>query len=346
VVGASGTWLAFCVLHLVLSGRWWMWLLPDIVPPPLFVAVPLLLMALAPLARPARRLIALLCTASVVVGLGFVGVNLAGLGGGGTPGPRSVHVVAWNTEYWHQDDNPDGFFGYLKAQQADVYLLQEYINFDQRTNTVTRIDDLDRIRREFPGYHVVARGELITLSRYPIVAQPLVWPDRDTPDENTDAGWQPYFERAKVLRTDLIIDTQVVSFYNVHIPVQFDVSLKPWSGAFYTAMHAKAGNRRQQFAGLAGALSANHAPWLVAGDFNTSQAMDDIDAVAAEGTDVAQAGGPLYPASWPAGGLTMWRVDWAFTHGPMHALRYALRDPDGTSDHRAQDMWLDLGGGR
>jgi len=39
-------WSAFLAAHLVLNGRWWGWLLPSLAPPPLFVAVPALLVVL------------------------------------------------------------------------------------------------------------------------------------------------------------------------------------------------------------------------------------------------------------------------------------------------------------
>ncbi|MDW4910798.1 endonuclease/exonuclease/phosphatase family protein [Streptomyces sp. ADMS] len=332
-------------MHLLLSGRYWLWLLPAIVPPILFLVVPVLLLALTPLARPAWRPIAAMTVAALLLGVPLTGFNVKGLGGGRALGPGSVHVFSWNTEYWDQDNAPARFYDFLKRQRADVYLLQEYINFDEHTNQVTRINDLARLHHEFPSYHIVTRGELVTISRYPVVAHPLVTPDRYTADEGTQAGWLPYFERAKVLRTDLRIGSRVMSFYNVHIPVQFDMSKKPYGGTFYTAMHQKAGSRRQQFAALTREIRTGDRHLLVAGDFNTSPAMGELRRVKKLGQDVTEAGGPLYPVSWPAdGAVTTWRLDWAFVRGGPQPLRYRLLDPVGLSDHRAQDMWVNVGG--
>jgi len=344
---ASTVWLLFCLMHLLLSGRYWLWLLPAIMPPVLFLAVPALLLALAPLARSAWRPITATTVAALLLGAPLTGFNIQGLGGGRALGPDSVHVFSWNTEYWDQDDDPVRFYDFLKRQHADVYLLQEYIGFDEHANQVTRIDDMARLHREFPGYYIVNRGELVTLSRYPVVAQPLVAPDRYTADEGTRAGWLPYFERAKVLRTDLRIGSQVMSFYNVHIPVQFDMSKKPYAGAFYTAMHQKDGSRQAQFAALTRQMRTGDRQLLVAGDFNTSPAMGELGPVKKLGQDIAQAGGPLYPVSWPADGVvTAWRLDWAFVRGGPQPQRYRLLDPGGLSDHRAQDMWINVGGSR
>ncbi|HEY0697502.1 MAG TPA: hypothetical protein VGD43_06795, partial [Micromonospora sp.] len=47
VVAFAVAWLLFVLLHLALTGRFWFWVLPDLVPPPVFTLVPLLLLAVA-----------------------------------------------------------------------------------------------------------------------------------------------------------------------------------------------------------------------------------------------------------------------------------------------------------
>ncbi|WBC14831.1 endonuclease/exonuclease/phosphatase family protein [Micromonospora sp. WMMA1998] len=340
----AGLWLVFCVLHYALSGRFWLWLLVDLIPPVFFVAVPAVLLALALVLRTATRRLVLATVTAVAVTLPLLGVQLAGPRPGA--GHREVRVVSWNTEYWDQDDDHGGFIGFLRSQRADVYLLQEYIHFDQSEQRVTRIDEVSRLRAAFPGYHIVIRGELITLSRFPVVGQPLVPPDRYAADEDTEVGWQEQFERAKILRTDLRVDDRVVSFYNVHIPVQLDVARAPWRAAFYRAVREKAHNRNLQYAGLARELAGNRAPTFVAGDFNTTSAMGEMGRIPDRMTDAAAAGDSWYPVSWPAGGTALWRLDWAFTAGGLTARRYELVDPAGLSDHRLQRVLVSVAAAR
>lgn len=346
VVAAAVLWAGFVLVHRPLSGRLWLWLVVDTLPPLAYLVVPVLLLGLAPLARPAWRLVSGLAVLALLAGAGLAGVNLDGVRHRADPGAAGIRVLSWNSEYWDQGDDPARFVDYLRRQRADVYLLQEYIHFDDARHVATPIDELAALRRAFPGYQVVARGELVTLSRFPVVGQPLVGPDRATPDEGTPAGWLPLFERAKVLRTDLRVGGTTVSFYNVHIPVQFDLAERPTGRAFWRTVHAKAAARRAQVDGLVAAMRGNRGPVLVAGDFNSTAAMGDLRRVAAHGRDAAEAGGPLLPLSWPAAVPALWRLDWAFTEGDVTALDYRIGDAEGLSDHRPQQMLLSVGSGR
>jgi len=47
LLGIALAWLAFVVLHRLLSGRFWLWLLPDLVPPATYLAVPVLVLAVS-----------------------------------------------------------------------------------------------------------------------------------------------------------------------------------------------------------------------------------------------------------------------------------------------------------
>jgi len=150
-------WLAFVVLHRLLSGRHWLWLLPDLVPPVSYLGVPLVL---ASVAVPTAQYWATgVATAAAVAGIGHSGLSGRRLGRGPTPPPEAVSVVSWNTRYWDQDAG--NLYAFLKAKNADVYVLQERLHgshYDPRP-----AGDLPRLREEFPGYHVATAGELITL---------------------------------------------------------------------------------------------------------------------------------------------------------------------------------------
>ncbi|GLY85592.1 hypothetical protein Airi02_035210 [Actinoallomurus iriomotensis] len=332
-------WLAVTVLHVVFSGRFWFWVLPDLVPPPVFVVVPSALLAAAAAGlcpRPRRWATTAGAAAAValVLGCGQAGLNPRALTAGGRVPAGALRVVSWNTEYWDQADDPAHFYRYLTAWHADVYLLQEYLHWVN--DGPQPVDDLAGLRRAFPGYHLAISGELVTLSRYPIVATPRIataWPD--------GPSWYSRFEARKVLRTDLSVGGRTLSVYNVHIPVQLGERrlLHP---SFYRDVHTRVRHRTAEYDALRRDVAANHDPKLIAGDFNTTPSMGEVRWFRSHLSDAVRADHALYPASWPASGPTLWRLDWAFTSG-LHVYRYGFRGSEGMSDHRAQYLRLSLG---
>ncbi|MFY1593166.1 endonuclease/exonuclease/phosphatase family protein [Micromonospora sp. WMMD737] len=333
VRGAVALWVAFVLTHWALNGRWWVWLVPAALPPLLFVVVPLALVVAAVAVRPRRRSNAALAVLGLLLGLPYGGLRpvLAV-----EPEQRGIRILSWNTEFWTQDKDPDQFYRYLHEQDADVYLLQEYLGWDlaRPIDGQRPIDDLDRLRAEFPEHTVVRRGELVTLSRLPVVAQPPVAPDPAAAGDAT-TDFDTIFREAKALRTDLRVDGSVVSFYNVHIAVQLKL-VNPVSANFWRMPRTADPQRRRQLAGLWADISTNPRPVMLAGDFNTSPAMADLDGAPRRLRD---ANDEPYPATWPAR-LPLWRLDWAFTSAPLRVDGYDLRSPDGLSDHRAQVITL------
>jgi endonuclease/exonuclease/phosphatase (EEP) superfamily protein YafD len=341
---AAAAWLGFVAAHWILNGRWWGWLFPSALPPVLFVVVPVVVLGAALLVRPARRRVIVPAALALALGVPYSGLNPAALWPGDRTGPAgALRVFSWNTEYWHQQDDPDEFYRFLKAQRADVYLLQEYLGWDlsRPFDGEQPLDDLARLRREFPGYHIAARSELLTLSRLPIVAQPPVAPDPAAAGDDR-AGFHRVFRDAKVLRTDLRWGTSTVSFYNAHIAVQLKI-VSPLTASFWTFPHRAAQQRTAQLRGLVEDVVANPHPVVVAGDFNTSPAMADLDELSHRLHDPTGAGSSLYPSSWtPGGPLSLWRLDWTFVSSEVDVHRYEFRSPRGMSDHHAQDLSLSL----
>ncbi|RGC65960.1 Endonuclease/Exonuclease/phosphatase family protein [Micromonospora sp. MW-13] len=333
----AGAWLAFVVAHRLLSGRWWLWLAPELTPPLAFVAVPVLLLALAGLAGPARGRVALLAAAALALGAGLSGLNPAVLR---TPPPvpaDALRLVSWNTTVWNETDDADAFYASLTARRADVYLLQEYKPAD---DPARRDADLARLRREFPGYQVAARGELVTLTRFPIVGVAALPAD---PPPGSD--WRTDYWEVKSLRTDLRIGARTVSVYNTHILVPLDLS-SPLRATFYERRREFFQRRETQYDALAADLDRNPLPVLVAGDLNTSPAMADLDRLTDRLTDAGRAGGSAYPTSWTIAGQRWWRLDWTFVSRDWTVHRYRLRDARGMSDHRVQETTLSLDGAR
>ncbi|SCG73710.1 endonuclease/exonuclease/phosphatase family protein [Micromonospora coxensis] len=347
LVAVALGWLLLTALHRLLTGRWWFWLLPDLLPPVAYVLVPVLLALAVPAARllrrpvPSRPRTVVLTAAALALGLGLpdAGLNRYALTGGRVAPPAdALRVLVWNTGYWDQDDDPDAFLRFLVAQRADVYLLQEHLYWDATAGLrgARPAPDPSRLRAVFPGYTVVARGELLTLSRYPVLARPPVGPDAVLPAE-ADSG--RVFAAAKVLRTDLAVGDRVLSAYNVHLPVQLNLAPRRFLG--FVAERDAA--RRAQLRALEADVAANPHPVLVGGDFNTTPAMGDLRPLRDRLRDAADASAAGYPATWPDGRLpALWRLDWTLTSPAVRVHRYELRAPAGLSDHRAQQALISL----
>lgn len=359
VVGCAAAWLLFVAAHRSLSGRVWWWTLPDLTPPVAFLVVPVLLLVAVPLLRPARRWVAALALVALALGWPLSGVHPAALWYRPGPVPAdAITVFAWNTFYWDQlatapttsdgrpAHDPDLLYRYLRAQRADVYLLQEYLYFDAAWQPIP-IDDTERLRREFPGYHIAVAGELLTLSRFPIVdKRPLdlrPWLSRPQPNLPPADTAMPDYYTLKTLRTDLRIAGRVVSFYNSHIilPVADATALDPRQRR---ETYAAQDRRRAGYRALAADVAANPNPIVLAGDLNTSPAMGLIRTLPDRLVDATGSMDRVYPVSWSRYGLPLWRLDWAFTTTDVTVHRYRMVPADTLSDHHGQRVMLSLSG--
>lgn len=328
----AAAWCCFAALHLLLSGRWWLWLLPGLLPPPVFVVAPLLpLAALGRLAKPARLFVAAATAVSLIVGASLAGVNPS------LPGPRTqaasgIRVLAWNTQAWHLSGGYEELYRYLRMADADILLLQEYQPDDQHITTDLSALDAELLPRLLPGYQMVAVGELLTLTRLPLVG----W--RQVPAA-TGTTWKEKYESTKTLRVDVRVGGRTLSVYNTHLPVPLSIEVAPWSAGFYRIIRERHASRTVQLDALAADVATNPNPILLAGDLNTTPAMGELRALPGK---LRPAHGGWYPASWPSA-LPLWRLDWTFTGQGARVLEYRLaRVPDDISDHLAQHLLLSL----
>lgn len=348
LVWFAALWLTYVAAHLIFSGVSYLFLLADLLPPPAYPLICLALIISGVALRAARRQVLTLAIGATLLSANLSGVNPhAIVGGGDGPAPAgAIRIFSWNTEYWDQFDSPDRFYDFLKAQNADVYLLQEYIFWDSTMNAQCLPNgprpagDLLRLRQVFPDYTVQNRGELLTLTRMPVVATPPVAPDWGRlPVEE----WSEVYQRVKVLRTDLKIGDRVLSVYNTHMPVQLgEHSLI--SRDFVTDVAFADTARRDQFKGLHDDIAANSNPVVVAGDFNTSPSMGDMRWITAVADDALRANRDLFPYSWRARStvnafpMPLWRLDWAFSAHGAKVHSYHFVPTQRMSDHRAQAL--------
>ncbi|MEQ4724783.1 endonuclease/exonuclease/phosphatase family protein [Nonomuraea sp. B19D2] len=335
LVAATAAWTTFLILHVLLAGNWWPWVIVEMTPPLTTVAVPMLLLAFVPFARPVRRRLSIL-----LVLLLLAGAYLAGYGrgwtGSATASPRdtAIKVFAWNTNYWEMENDPDSFYAFLRRQNADVYLLQEHlygvIN-NTSYNQVIRIDATASLRATFPGYQISVEGEFITLSRLPIVAAH----HQTVPSAGDDWFWKgPKFQR-----TEIRVGRRTVSFYNVHLPGPFRGG-NPFTGGFYQRQKKQSIWRFENLRKLHTDVAGNPHPIVLAGDFNSpwTELYSFPPGTQAHGPPGALA--PLH--TWPISRFSlprMWRLDWLYTTGDLAIPSYHL-DGGGKalSDHAAQEF--------
>lgn len=355
VVLASVAWLGFVAAHLLLSGRAWWWTLPELLPPLAFLAVPAGLLALAPLARPARLQIVVVVLVTAALGWPAAGVNLAGLWHRPEPVPAgAVSVYAWNTFRWDWlTDGPtvdgarprdrEALYRHLREQSADVYLLSEYFDVAEDESRI-RLSETDRLRQEFPGYEVATAGELITVSRFPIieVAALDLHPYLDSEESLPAADPQlPDYHRVKTLRTDLRIKGRTVSFYNTHLWLPM-VGLPVGGSDTRRDSRARYDLRQAGFRAIAADLAGNPHPAVLAGDFNHSPANRMLSMLPDHLVDPTAQLGSLYPISWDYYGLSLWRLDYLFTTPDVDVHRYRIVPAGSLSDHDGQHAVLSV----
>lgn len=342
ILCAAAAWLTFTAARPLLSGRVWWWVLPDLLPPAMFVLVPVVLLAGVPMLRLARIrlprsatwLVTAIAAAALVAGFAQAGLNLGAMHDPGTPPHGALRVMVWDTLVWDQGDDTGHFYRYLTAQHADLYVLQEYMG--TRRGDPWPIDEAARLHRAFPGYHVAVAGELLTLSRFPITVQRALRAPLPPPD----SAWASYWD-IRVLRTDLKIGDRTLSIYNVHLPDLFSIGPSPFSPAFYHVVRELYTRREAELKVLHADLDRNPNPVLVGGDLNVMPGTGDLHWLAGL-TDAAHASGSLYPVSFWVGLLQAWRVDWTMTSPDVRVFSCVLTDPHGLSTHRAQDVTIFL----
>jgi hypothetical protein len=153
---------------------------------------------------------------------------------------------------------------------------------------------------------------------------------------------RPLFYTSQSLRTDIMVNGHVVSFYNSHIfqpPVRILLLRSDADRNMFEIDRFNFEIRRASFQAIAHDMADNPNRIMMAGDLNTSPSMNLLDAVPNRLVDASRAMSSLYPVSWPVGDKPrLWRIDWAFTTPDVKVHSYDLAMPQGLSDHKAQQL--------
>lgn len=329
------------VLHILLSGRTWLWVMPELMPPLLFLLLPLGLLAALGWLRarrvPLRSAVAaptlVLTALAVALGAGQSGLHPAALTGGTPDGPAppdALRVVSWDTLHWDAGGT-DHFYRFLTERRADLYLLQDY---------PSDAPDTERLAREFPGYEFATAGDLLTISRYPIVARKPMRTNPTAPAGTENIFFIEDWEYG-ALRTDLDVGGRTLSVYNVHFYDRFYLNVLPLTPEFLGNVKGLDEGRQAQLDAVAADVGDNPNPVVVSGNLNVLPNSGDLrrfDGLA----DAGRAGRSLYPSTMRFFGLGLWQVDWTFTSPEIGVHDYAVRSAEGLSSHDPQELVLSI----
>jgi hypothetical protein len=245
-------------------------------------------------------------------------------------------VVSWDTFTWTRRKGPAPFYQFLHAQRADIYLLQGYPG---PFRPLQPNDPLD-LRREFAGFAIAGIGDLVTISRFPIVAQAPLETNPQPPPGTGNIDFVKAW-RYGALRTDLRVGDRVVSVYNAHFYDHFAFGVGPLTPAFYRNVRGLAAGRRTQFDRLRADLDRNPYPAVVGGNLNTLPNNGDLRRLGTL-TDAGRAGRSLYPTTFRFVRLRLWRMDWIFVTPAVRVHAYDLVDPHRLSTRSLQRTVLSL----
>jgi endonuclease/exonuclease/phosphatase (EEP) superfamily protein YafD len=311
-----GVWTVFVALHVLLSGRVWLWAIPELIPPFAFVVVPLVAGAIVLIPSGSSRPLAVV----FVVALLAVGLRWSGLtvprGTREDMGDDPLVVFVWNTQHWDQGLDAASFLRFLSTHDADVYLLQEYTYWEGGQEIpATGIAELAATMTE---HEVFVDGELVTLVRRRLGP-------RARPGVSGTA-----------LRVDISVSGKTVALYNVHMPIQIDIRTSPFGAEFYRVLRYRTLRQWRAFRAVEDLLRHAPARHVIGGDFNSSPVMQLMSRLRARRVDVMRSAGQFYLATWPAGRRPLWRIDWILTSRLVTTAWARLVDPEGRSDHQGQ----------
>lgn len=311
-------YLFYAAVLLILPLLWWRfgerhWLLIGLAyAPPILYALPAVPLFIAAAALKLRKLILPSIALILFVLWGRMDFQLPRAGQ--PTGDNTLSVLSYNVKAGLE--GPDEIAKYLEEQGSDLIGLQECRQpIDRRFHdpTPTILAKLEKSYHSARGGH---RGELLSLSRYPILSS----------KEHDLRGYTPCLE--------IVVDKegQKVRFLNVHVltgdPKNVLKKGKHGRTAFLTVT---AQSRQEQSAALLEVFSLSDLPTVLVGDFNSppgsalykSLSTQMQDSFAVKGTGL----GLTYNVNRP-----LWRIDYLWA-SPGLGVEACWVESSRLSDH-------------
>lgn len=299
---------AFIILTFALSGRFWIWNIFSIVPPPFFLFLALLTILCNILSRKYKHLF--LSVFILVLSFSISDIHLQNLIPKDYSGQygKTLKLVSWNTGFWHEGTNRDAFYQFLQDQKADVYQLQEFDNEET----------LAEVEKHFKGYFLDENQDVITISKFPLKTQ----------YKNGSGNY---------MRSDINIDGQIISLYNMHLPIHLLPKLVTDPLAFLANIKSRFDLRSNILQELEKNVLTNEYSYIVSGDFNSTLSMGTMNPLLSKSKDAFDASKNIYPITWMSDGwLSLYRIDYALSSlsGIIPISYEEIAKPE-FSDHKA-----------
>lgn len=315
--------IVFAVIHWFVAGNAAWWNVPASVPPPLMLLVPVFVALLAVGAR--RKLyFALYAVLLLALLAPRLDINLHALSTTARADEASaLKVMGWNTYLWDQHDEDADMYAFLKQQEQDIYILQEYEYSEDWVPYL--IDRYDDIEANFPDYHIATAHEYVIISKYPIESYEL------------SASKQSMIAR-------LNVDGKPLSIINVHLRPHVDLGHSLVSPEFWRYVRERHELRERGYREIERLVDEQSGGGVVVtGDFNTTVLMGGLDGLRSSLHDAVKASGELLPVTWKrTDGRFMWRIDWFMYNDNVDVLSYETEVDDLLSDHKAMLIKLQL----
>ncbi len=302
----------------LLTGRWWLWNLFSIIPP-LFFSLLYLLLILWNLVK-ANRAGFLFVVLSFPLFIYNSDISFQTFSNQVSENSENITVFNWNTQFW-VSDNKEEFYNYLLSQKANVYHLQEHIQLGN--NTFIELNDLEEIKSIFKGYTIIKKTEFLTITNLPVI--------ESFEEQNS------YY-----LRVDVQVNNNILSLYNVHIPVQLNPGLLSSPVLFVKDLQNRFYFREREFNKLINDVKSNKNEFYISGDFNTTRSMGKIHEVLSLGKDAIHTSNNVINGSWQVYNLKLWRIDYNIVHNGLKVISYQDINPLSFSDHWAQLVEIQL----
>lgn len=310
--------IVFLVIHNLLSGNIWFWNLFSVLPPIFFLVIALTAIIWS-FAKQNYLMVVILLPIMLLVSNNF-DITFKNYTDQPSENSQQIKIFNWNTQFW-ETDNKDDFYKFLLNQNADVYHLQEHIEL--KNNSFIELDDLDEVQSRFKGYKVIKKTEFLTITRLPIVES----------YENTDSYY---------LRVDVEVKNNILSLYNVHIPVQINPKKIENPIDFLIDLKDRFYWRELEYFKLLQDVKKNINEFYISGDFNTTKSMGKIHSIIDLGKDAIYASNNILNATWGVNNFRLWRIDYNIVHKGLKVLDYKEVNPLNYSDHWAQLVTVQL----
>lgn len=327
IIFFDSLWFGYLILHNLLSGRFWAWNAFSIIPPIAFILFTLLLTILTILiyikvilnfGRKSFLILTILIL-NISLSLFLSDLNFNALL------PRSeydsdevITVFNLNTHFWEGPTFREDFLQFLVDQEADIYVLQEFIPY-YPVNSITfeNFHDMEIavIEELFPEYDIAYEGEYL-----------FIYKDNIEVINGSRAKGEYFF------KIDLEINSEIISFYSVHIPVQF-FGRNTGAAAEVKDLRDKFNLRDRALDQLVQSIESIDTPYFISGDFNSTKSMGVMNRIFKLANDSISASKTFYPATWKIKDLRLWRIDYTLASPELKFVDHEYVDAGSFSDH-------------